>query len=227
MRAVLKSSIHILSFVLLAGIISSVLIVAVLREVPAPTSSFMLQKRIADRMAGKNNRKLVYRWVNAAQISRHAFTAVVAAEDQRFYQHYGFDFDAIYKAYKRNRKDGKIRGGSTISQQVAKNLFLSSAKNLVRKIPEIWFTVLIECFWSKNRILEMYLNIAEFGDHLYGIEAASHRYFGIPAKKLSASQAALLAATLPNPRILKANHPSAYLLRRQKWIREQMPLIRR
>ena len=182
----------------------------------------MLHKHIDDLVDGNAYQSLDHRWVNGSHISKHAFTAVIAAEDQRFYQHHGFDFDAIYKAYQRNARGGKLRGASTISQQVAKNLFLSPARNFGRKALEVWFTMLIEALWSKTRILEMYLNIAEFGDHLYGVEAASRHYFGIPAQRLSADQAALLAATLPNPIILNADHPGPYLQRRQSWILRQM-----
>ncbi len=198
------------------------MLVGVLRFLPAPTSAFMLHQHIDDLVAGNGYKEIDQRWMNRNHISKHAFMAVIAAEDQRFYQHHGFDFDAIYKAYKHNSHGGKMRGASTISQQVAKNLFLSPARNFGRKALEVWFTFLIETLWSKARILEMYLNIAEFGDHLYGIEAASRHYFGISAQRLSASQAALLAATLPNPKILKADRPSAYLLRRQSWILRQM-----
>lgn len=126
------------------------------------------------------------------------------------------------QAFKVFSHGGKLRGASTISQQVAKNLFLNPSRSFIRKGLEIWFTLLIEIFWSKERILEIYLNIAEFGDHLFGIEAASRRYFGISARQLNAEQAALLAATLPNPLLLKAAQPSAYLQKRQNWILRQM-----
>ena len=182
----------------------------------------MLLEQIDDLTAGKGYKPIDQHWVKRSQISIYVFSAVLAAEDQRFYQHHGFDFDAIYKAYKHNEKGKPLRGASTISQQVAKNLFLSPARNLGRKAAEAWFTVLIEALWSKSRILEIYVNIAEFGDHLYGIEAASRHYFGIPAKKLSAEQAALLAASLPSPKKLKADRPSTYLLRKQRWILRQM-----
>jgi len=211
-----------LAYAALALVAGSVMLVGVLRFLPAPTSAFMLHQHIDDLVAGNGYKEIDQRWMNRNHISKHAFMAVIAAEDQRFYQHHGFDFDAIYKAYKHNSHGGKMRGASTISQQVAKNLFLSPARNFGRKALEVWFTFLIETLWSKARILEMYLNIAEFGDHLYGIEAASRHYFGISAQRLSASQAALLAATLPNPKILKADRPSAYLLRRQSWILRQM-----
>ncbi len=201
---------------------SSLVLVVALAYLPAPTSAFMMHQHVDDLVEGKNFRPIQQRWVSREQISQHAFTAVVASEDQLFYQHNGFDVDAIAKAFDRYLRGGKLRGASTISQQVAKNLFLSPAKNFGRKALEIWFTLLIETVWSKQRILEMYLNIAEFGDHLFGVEAASRRYFGVPARQLSAGQAALLAATLPNPLLLKADQPSAYVLKRQSWILGQM-----
>lgn len=203
-------------------LVTSIIVVTVLRFLPTPTSAFMLHTHIDDFVANKSYRPIQHNWVNNAQISKHALIAVVASEDQRFHQHHGFDVDAIFKAYQQYQHGGKLRGASTISQQVAKNLFLSPARNFGRKALEIWFTFLIETLWSKTRIIETYLNIAEFGDHLFGIEAASRHYFGIAAKQLSASQAALLAATLPNPILLNAAKPSAYLLKRQQWILGQM-----
>lgn len=163
-----------------------------------------------------------YRWVKNEQISRYAISAVIASEDQRFFSHHGFDFNEIQNAVDQYLKGGKLRGASTISQQVAKNLFLTPSKSFWRKGFEFWFTGLVEMFWHKDRILEVYLNIAEFGDHLFGIESASQRYFGIPASQLSASQAALLAATLPNPHLYRANKPTPYLLKRKAWIMKQM-----
>lgn len=166
-------------------LISSVALVGLFGFLPTPTSAFMLHRHLEDIVSNHNFRAIDQRWVNGPEISKHAYTAVIASEDQLFYQHNGFDLDAIGKALKRYSQGGKLRGASTISQQVAKNLFLSPAKSFFRKGAEIWFTLLIELLWSKSRILEMYLNIAEFGDHLFGIEAASHRYFSIPAKQLS------------------------------------------
>lgn len=209
-------------YAVMVFLISSIALVGVLRFLPAPTSAFMLHEHIDDLVEGKGYRRIDQRWVGGAHISRHAFAAVVASEDQLFYQHHGFDVDAIYKAYSQYSHGGKLRGASTISQQVAKNLFLSPARNFGRKVLEVWFTLLIEALWNKSRILEMYLNIAEFGDHLFGIEAASQYYFGVSAKQLSAGQAALLAATLPNPKRLKADRPSAYLFHRKNWILGQM-----
>jgi monofunctional glycosyltransferase len=148
--------------------------------------------------------------------------AVIASEDQHFFEHSGFDFKAIALAMENYVEGGSLRGASTLSQQVAKNLFLTPDKSFIRKALEIWFTVLCEILWSKERILVVYLNIAEFGDHLFGIEAASRYYFNISAQKISREQAALLAATLPNPLILKALQPSRAVIKRQQWILRQM-----
>ncbi|WP_347988265.1 monofunctional biosynthetic peptidoglycan transglycosylase [Methylomonas sp. AM2-LC] len=202
--------------------LGSVLTVGVLRYLPVSSSAFMLHQHWVDMMDGKGYKPIDQQWVNYLEISTHAFTAVIASEDQLFYQHNGFDFNAIQTALNRYIESGRLRGASTISQQVAKNLFLTPDKTFFRKGLEVWFTVLIESMWSKTRILEVYLNIAEFGDHIFGIEAASRRYFGVPAKQLTVDQSAMLAATLPNPLLLKANQPSAYLFKRQSWILNQM-----
>lgn len=207
---------------LLFFVASSLLLVTLFRFIAPPSSAFMLHQHIDDLVAGEGWRGIKHRWVDDESIARSAFVAVIASEDQLFFQHNGFDVDAIIKAYRHNAHGGRVRGASTISQQVAKNLFLSPARNWGRKALEIWFTLLIELLWSKQRILEMYLNLAEFGDHLFGIEAASRHYFGLSAKALSAEQAALLAATLPNPLRLKADRPSSYVYRRQQWILTQM-----
>ena len=201
---------------------STAAIVGLLRFIPLPTSAFMLHRHVEDFQQDKDFTRIQYQWVSHHNISPNAFAAVVAAEDQRFFQHHGFDIDSILTAVDTYLGGGKLRGASTISQQVAKNLFLNPARSFWRKGFEVWFTLLIEIFWSKQRILEVYLNIAEFGNHLFGVEAASHQYFGITAKQLSAGQAALLAATLPNPRQFKANRPTAYLRKRQSWIMRQM-----
>ena len=211
-----------LVYSLIFFVLSSLVLVGIFSCLPTPTSAFMLEQHIDDLFAGNGYIPIDQRWVSQSEISKNVFAAVIASEDQLFYRHFGFDVDAINKAFQHNQQGGKLRGASTISQQVAKNLFLSPSKSFLRKGLEVWFTVLIEMFWGKARILEMYLNIAEFGDHLYGVEAASRRYFGIPAKQLTAEQSALLAATLPNPEQFKANQPTAYLYRRQAWILRQM-----
>ncbi len=155
-------------------------------------------------------------------ISPNAALAVIAAEDQHFPDHYGFDFAAIQDALDDQDEGKPLRGASTISQQVAKNLFLWSGRSLVRKGLEVWFTALLELLWSKERILEVYLNIAEFGDSTFGVEAASRRFFNKSASRLTAIEAARLAAVLPNPLRYRADKPSAYVLKRQRWIERQM-----
>ena len=148
--------------------------------------------------------------------------AVIAAEDQNFAEHFGFDWKAIEKALEHNERSRRKRGASTLSQQTAKNLFLWSSRSWVRKGFEVWFTLLLEAGWSKRRILEVYLNIVEFGDGIYGVEAASQHYFRKPAQRLRPAEAALLAAVLPNPRRFKVSSPSPYVLGRQAWILGQM-----
>ena len=204
---------------------TSLLFCGLLRWLPPPTSTFMLYRHYEDIKDGEGFRSIDYRWRGADEISAHALQAVIASEDQQFFNHSGFDLPSIEAAMLNYLDGGRLRGASTISQQVAKNLFLTPSKNFLRKGLEVWFTVLIESFWSKQRILEVYINIAEFGDHIFGIEAASQRYFGIPAKNLNRAQAALLAATLPNPIKFQAMHPSNYLLKRQHWIIRQMSNI--
>ncbi|MGR8980362.1 MAG: monofunctional biosynthetic peptidoglycan transglycosylase [Gammaproteobacteria bacterium] len=193
-----------------------------LRWVPPPTSAFMIYRHVEDLVRHGTFRAIDYQWVGSHKISANAYRAVMASEDQRFYQHSGFDLQSIRSSIAAYVNGRRLRGASTISQQVAKNLFLNPSKSFIRKGFEAWFTLLIELFWSKKRILTVYLNIAEFGDHVFGIEAASRHYFGIPAKKLSRPQAALLAATLPNPLRFKASRPTAFVIKRQQWILRQM-----
>jgi monofunctional glycosyltransferase len=182
----------------------------------------MLYRHYQDLLENHSYQSNRYNWVNSKQISPNAYAAVIAAEDQNFFNHFGFDIYSIKASIDNYRDGGRLRGASTISQQVAKNLFLTPAKSFFRKGIEVWFTLLIELMWSKDRILTVYLNIAEFGNHLYGIEAASQHFFGLPANKISSAQAAMLAATLPNPIKLKTSRPSNYLFRRQHWIIGQM-----
>lgn len=163
-----------------------------------------------------------YDWTSGSRISPHLLVAVVAAEDQRFADHSGFDFEAIEKAARHNSRGGSVRGASTISQQVAKNVFLWPGRSYLRKGLEAGLTVMIEAIWSKRRILDVYVNVAEMGDGVFGAEAASRRFFRKPAASLSASEAALLAAVLPNPTDYRADAPSGYVKRRQQWILKQM-----
>ena len=208
---------------LLFFVATSVISVYLLRWLPVPTTAFMVYRHYEDLIDDFSFKPIQYQWVSAKKISPNASEAVIASEDQQFYQHFGFDVQSIRSAINAYLHGGrKLRGASTITQQVAKNLFLTPSKSFIRKGLEAWFTLLIEILWSKERILVIYLNIAEFGDHLFGIEAASQRYFGIPAKNLSRSQAAVLAATLPNPLKFRAARPSNYVTRRQNWILRQM-----
>jgi len=148
--------------------------------------------------------------------------AAVAAEDQKFPEHFGFDFKSMVEALKEREDGGSLRGASTITQQVAKNLFLWKGRNFIRKGLEAYFTVLIEVLWPKRRILEVYLNVAEFGDGIYGVEAASKKFFHKPPSRLTRRESALLAAVLPNPIRLKAAVPSAYVIQRAQRIERQM-----
>lgn len=200
--------------VLAVGVVTALPVLA-LRWIDPPTSAFML--------TDESGRPLRYEWVDMENISPHAAIAVVAAEDQLFPHHWGFDLNSIREAVQANhRRPTRVRGASTISQQVAKNLFLWRGRTWVRKGVEAWFTVLLEALWPKQRILEVYLNIAEFGRGIYGVEAASRHFYGKPASRLNADEAALLAAVLPNPRRSRVDRPSAYVLSRQEWILDQM-----
>ena len=194
----------------------SVLLVLLFRWAPPPTSAFMLEADI---------RPVHQEWVSWSHIAPPARLAVVASEDQKFPEHHGFDFDAIDKALEHNEKHRRLRGASTISQQTAKNLFLWSGRSYFRKGTEAYFTVLLETLWPKRRILEVYLNIAQFGPDVYGVEEAAKRYFGKPAARLDAHDAAVLAAVLPNPEKMHAGRPSAYVQERADDIEAQMRLL--
>ncbi len=204
---------------LLAG---TVLLVLPLRWLPPLTSSFMLQNWLAQRSLSA---ELHYDWVSRDRISRRAALAVLAAEDQKFFSHAGFDVESIRKVWKRNGRSRQVRGASTISQQVAKNLWLWPARSWFRKGLEAWFTLWVELSWPKERILEVYLNIAQFGPHVYGVEASGRQYFRKPAAALNAPEAALLAAVLPNPNRLLVRNPSVYVARRQSWVQRQAPQL--
>lgn len=195
--------------------------VVIYRFVDPPLTYLMVLKYFQSEKKDKSIKK---EWKDIQYISHNLPLAVIASEDQNFFNHFGFDLDAIEKAVKDNKrkKKRKVRGASTISQQVAKNVFLFPARNWVRKGFEVYFTFLIECFWSKERILEVYLNVAEWGDGIYGAEAASKKYFRKTAMNLSKREAALLAAVLPNPVKMSPAKPSGYVLRRQGWILNQM-----
>ena len=207
---------------LACSLATSVAVTLSLRWVPLPWSALMAERQLAALVQGK---RYVpgYRWVGWDRIAKSAPLAVIAAEDQRFAEHHGFDVAAIQKAideHERGRR--RVRGASTISQQVAKNVFLWPGRSYVRKGLEVYFTLLVETLWPKRRILEVYLNVAEMGDEVFGVEAASRRFFGKPASRLGAGEAALLAAVLPNPHRFRANRPSAFVAQRRDWILRQM-----
>ncbi|MBS4033007.1 MAG: monofunctional biosynthetic peptidoglycan transglycosylase [Ignavibacterium sp.] len=202
-------------------IVISVAGVFLLRWVNPVTSSIMVQRKIEALLNG-NFTSLSYIWIDYDDLTPELPIAIVAAEDQNFPNHHGFDFDQIEKALDQHKRGGRLRGASTITQQVAKNLFLWEGKSFIRKGIEAYFTILIELLWSKKRILEVHLNIAEMGDMIFGAGAASIMYFKKTPDKILRSQAALLAAVLPNPLRYSALRPSNYVLRRQSWIIRQI-----
>lgn len=203
-------------------VVLTALPVFALRFVDPPTSAFMLDRQWQAFRDGEAGFALHYAWVDWDALSPELPIALVAAEDQRFPDHAGFDLAAIDQALENNARGRPVRGASTISQQVAKNLFLWNERSWLRKGLEAWFTVLIELFWPKQRILEVYANTAEFGDGVYGAEAAAQAYFGTSAKRLSAAQSARLAAVLPNPKRYSVRTPSPYVQRRAAWIARQV-----
>ncbi|WP_120800097.1 monofunctional biosynthetic peptidoglycan transglycosylase [Thiocapsa rosea] len=207
----------------LAGLMAlSVVLVLVLRWVDPPTSAFMIQRWIAAHSEPGEPPYVYHEWVDWDAIPGAVKLAVIAAEDQRFPGHRGFDTIEIERAWQRYRAGERLRGASTISQQTAKNLFLWSGRDPIRKALEVWFTFLIETLWPKERILEVYLNIAQLSPNTFGVGAASWRYFDRPVMALSASDAALIAAVLPNPNIYRLETPSSTVKRRATWIQRQM-----
>ncbi len=207
-----------LLLLLLPGL--TILQVLVLRWLDPPTTMVMLAQRVESRqIAGFD---LDYRWRDWATLSPQVPIALVAAEDQQFPAHHGFDLDAIGRALDHNDAGGRLRGASTISQQVAKNLFLWQGRSWLRKGMEVWYTLWLELLWPKQRVLEVYANIAEFGIGVYGVEAAAQRYFGVSASALNSAQSARLAAVLPSPRRWHADHPGPYVLARQAWVERQV-----
>jgi len=199
----------------------SVLLVLILRFIHPPFSALMVERRIASWFSREPYTSR-HTWVSLDDMAPSVGVAVIAAEDQNFAEHFGFDWKAIEKAYAHNEHSKRKRGASTVSQQTAKNLFCWESRSWLRKGAEAYFTMLIELGWSKRRILEVYLNIVEFGDGVYGVEAASTTYFHKRSSKLRPSEAALLAAVLPNPHKYRVDAPSAYVRGRQAWILGQM-----
>jgi monofunctional biosynthetic peptidoglycan transglycosylase len=205
-------------------VVATAALVLPLRWLPPLTTSFMIITWVT-KPAGAGDMR--YDWVSRTAISSDAAAAVMAAEDQKFFEHAGFDLQSIENAYRHNQRGRHIKGGSTISQQVAKNLFLWPGRSWLRKGIEAYLTVWIELLLPKERILELHLNIAQFGPTVFGVEAASRLYFGKPAARLNRSEAALLAAVLPNPVHLQVARPSTYVQRRQAWIMYQSARLER
>ena len=202
----------------------SIIWVIIDRFIPVFFTPLMGIRSVESIFNGKTP-KISKEWVSIDEISPNMVQAVVASEDNLFLSHYGFSFTAISKAIDHNQKGKRIRGGSTISQQTAKNVFLFPQRSYIRKGLEAYFTVLMELIWNKKRIMEVYLNVIEMGDGIYGVEAASQEYFGIHAYQLSKNQAAAIAACLPNPRRFHANNPSGYIQRREAKILNIMSKI--
>ena len=199
----------------------SILWVLVYKFINPPITFLMVQKGLERKFDGKTW-KLDKTWKDLDELSYSLKKAALAGEDSRFMTHHGFDLEAIEKAYEKNQKGKKIRGGSTITQQTAKNVFLWPGRSYTRKAFEAYFTVLIELFWSKERILEVYLNSIEMGDGIYGAEEASIAYFNKSADNLTKGEAALIIAVLPNPIRWSAGKPTAYVYRRQSLILRNM-----
>ena len=206
--------------VLVFGLIGPVVVVAIYRFVPPPMTYLMVQRMFEGHGFDR-------RWVPLKRISPDLVRSVIGAEDARFCEHHGFDWNAIQKAAERNEEGKKLRGGSTISQQTAKNIFLWPHRDYVRKGFEAWFTVLIETLWGKPRIMEVYLNSIEWGPGVYGAEAAAQTNFHVSAARLTSAQAARLAAIIPKPLAWKAAKPGAYIQKRGGHIAAAAGTVRR
>ena len=213
-----KISVFLLKLLLLL-IIISIAWVTLYKFVNPPITPLMLT-RYFEQDSGQRSFKA--EWKNYNEISNNMKIAVIAAEDQTFPFNNGFDFHSIEEAIDDRLEGGRLRGASTISQQTAKNVFLWPERSWTRKVLEAYFTVLIEQIWGKERILEVYLNVIETGNGIYGVEEAAQVYYGRSAKNLDIVDSALIAATLPNPRLWSPSKPTDYLLEREKWIREQV-----
>ena len=216
-RSLVRRLLKLLLWLMLA----SVLLVLLLRWVPPPGSALMVERKIESWIMDQPI-DLQRSWRPWSELPDDLKMAVIAGEDQKFAEHWGFDVAAIQAALQHNQQGGSLRGASTLSQQVAKNLFLWSGRSWLRKGMEVWFTGLIELLLPKQRILELYLNSVEWGDGVFGAEAAARHHFKVGAPYLSRQQSSLLAAVLPNPRAWSASRPSAHISRRAGWIRQQM-----
>lgn len=202
--------------------IISIGLTIIYRFIPVPLTSLMVIRLWEQAWDEKKDVRLYKDWVSMDNISKNMPQAVYAAEDQMFLEHNGFDWKAMENAWEKNKRGKRIKGASTISQQTAKNVFLWPSRNLIRKGLEAYFTFLIETLWTKERIMEVYLNVIEMGPGIYGIEAASQTFYNRPASKLTRQQAAMIAAVLPNPIRWSPARPTGYIRGRQSWILRQM-----
>ena len=203
---------------------STILSVVAYRFLPVYLTPLMVIRCVEQAKDG-TDLKLSHNWVSLDKMSESMPIAVMASEDQRFLEHHGFDLDAIEKAAKHNKTSARKHGASTISQQTAKNVFLWPGRSWLRKGLEAYFTMLIELMWSKERIMEVYLNSIEMGNGIYGVEAVAREHFGCSASELTRANCALIAATLPNPRKFSSKSPSDYIVRRKAAIMKQMKHI--
>lgn len=217
----LKKFFKIIAYVVLILFVSSIVLTIAYKWINPPLTYLMVKRKL------EKSYPINKEWVSIRKLPAHTYNSAIASEDANFMKHNGFDFKAIEKAKIHNEKSKRKRGASTISQQVAKNVFLWPARSWFRKGLEVYFTALIEFFWSKERIMEVYLNVAEMGKGIYGIQAASKHYFKKDASKLTPQQSALIIASLPSP--LKSNpaKPSAYLFKRQAFIMKNIKMIQK
>ncbi len=215
---------HLLRWIFLLFFTSTIAAVLLYKWLPVPLTPLMVIRCVQQVGEGQHIR-LRHHWIPLKQMSQYMPVAVIASEDQNFLSHNGFDFKAVKEAYLEHQDGGRRRGGSTISQQTAKNVFLWPTSSWVRKGFETYFTVLIELLWSKERIMEIYLNSIEMGNGIYGTEAVAQQHFNCTGKELTRAQCALIAASLPNPLRFNSAQPSRYLLKRQKQIMRQMKHI--
>lgn len=219
---ILKTAFKYTGRFLLVFLIYSIGLTLIYRIVPVFFTPLMAIRLLEQAFDEKREVRLAKDWVTLDRISRHMPQAVIAAEDQKFLDHFGFDLEAIKKAMEGNEAGKSIKGGSTISNQTAKNVFLWPGRNYLRKGLEVYFTVLIEILWSKERIIEVYLNVIETGDGIYGVEAAAQRFYKKPAAELQPAEAAMIAAVLPNPLRWSPLKPTSYNYQRQSWILRNM-----
>ncbi len=221
-KSVTRKIIGYLFFSIVMFVTYSFLVILLFKWINPPTTAF-IQNEVYSGFANiLSDEQIKIRWITYNKLSKQIVLAVIAAEDQRFPKHFGFDLREIEKAVQEKLEGKRLRGASTISQQVAKNLFLWQGKDYFRKGLESYYTLAIELLWDKKRIIEVYLNIAEFGDKIYGVENASRKYFHKSASKLNKYEAALLSAVLPSPKRFSVTKPTSFVKRRQKWILEQM-----